>query len=104
MGVLKLASGAKYEGMFAKDKANFRGVMTYVNKDKYDGEWADGMRSGKGVYYYEDGNTLKLKLLFLYFYCKYEGEWANDEKVYLFIIFIERSRVIFGLEWGQILR
>ena len=39
MGMLKYVTSAKYEVMWIRDKANYRRVMIYANKDKYDGKW-----------------------------------------------------------------
>ena len=33
-----------------------------MNRDRYDGEWQDGMRSGRGSHYFANGD-------------KYDGEW-----------------------------
>jgi hypothetical protein len=41
--------------------------MIYVNNDKYEGQWNDGLRHGYGVYTMADGS-------------KYEGNWFNDER------------------------
>lgn len=30
--------------------------MLYNNKDKYDGEWLDGSKHGKGTYQFADGS------------------------------------------------
>jgi hypothetical protein len=38
----------------------------YANGDKYDGEWKDSKREGKGVQYFAVGT-------------KYDGEWENDK-------------------------
>lgn len=41
--------------------------MEYSNKDKYEGYWLKGQRSGEGTYEYSNGDT-------------YTGEWKNDSK------------------------
>ena len=49
-------------------------IKEYDNGDKYDGEWKNGKKEGKGIFYYNNGD-------------KYEGIWNNDEYVrncYLF--------------------
>lgn len=38
-----------------------------MNKDKFDGNYKDGIKNGYGVYAYISG-------------AKYEGDWDNDEK------------------------
>ena len=40
--------------------------MTYNNGDKYEGEWINDKKEGKGIYYYNIGE-------------QYGGEWKNDE-------------------------
>lgn len=41
------------------------GIVTYVNRDRYEGYWKDGMRNSKGVMYYITGD-------------KYDGEWTMN--------------------------
>lgn len=36
--------------------------MNWANKDSYNGEWLNGLRNGKGIFYRKNGD-------------KYEGEW-----------------------------
>src|SRR3990167_10674260 len=40
------------------------GQLQYSNQDRYDGEWVDGLRHGKGIHNYNNGD-------------KYIGEWIN---------------------------
>ena len=35
--------------------------------DRYEGEWRNDKKEGKGIYYYKDGNI-------------YEGDYRNDKK------------------------
>ena len=54
--------------LFTKKKTKTKdgfGQLQYSNNDRYDGEWNEGMRSGKGVHLFENGD-------------KYDGEWANN--------------------------
>lgn len=44
-----------------------RGVQYYENGEHYEGEWAEGVRSGWGRMYYADQSV-------------YEGEWLNDKR------------------------
>ena len=44
-----------------------RGVMTYANCDRYEGEFKAGRRNGRGVCTYADGH-------------RYEGEIKADQK------------------------
>lgn len=39
--------------------------MVWEDKSKYEGEWKDGMRHGKGTFYYTNGD-------------KYVGDWKDD--------------------------
>lgn len=32
------------------------GKMTYINGDSYEGEWKDGMKVGKGIYKFANGD------------------------------------------------
>lgn len=41
--------------------------MKYKNGDKYDGEFANGVKDGLGTYVYFNGD-------------KYTGEWVDDRK------------------------
>lgn len=43
------------------------GTATYLNGDRYDGEWANGKRSGLGRYAHGSGDI-------------YEGLWSNERK------------------------
>ena len=40
-----------YTGMFKQKKADGRGLMRWREGDKYEGEWKDGLRHGKGEYF-----------------------------------------------------
>ena len=40
--------------------------MFFPNGDRYEGEWVNGKRTGKGTYYFAIGN-------------KKEGFWENDK-------------------------
>ena len=39
--------------------------MVWEDKSKYEGDWKDGMRHGKGTFYYTNGD-------------KYVGDWKDD--------------------------
>lgn len=41
--------------------------MNYMNGDKYEGNWRNGMRYGEGIYFYYNGD-------------KYQGFWIDDRK------------------------
>ena len=40
-----------YEGDFVNKKAHGKGMMRWNQGDKYEGEWKDGLRHGKGEYF-----------------------------------------------------
>lgn len=42
-------NGDRYEGEWLNDKRNGRGKLWYTQGDVYDGEWIDDQRSGLGV-------------------------------------------------------
>lgn len=57
-----------YEGNFKAKKAHGFGIMRWHEGDKYEGEWKDGLRCGKGYYFSKQDNA------------KYEGEYKDDLK------------------------
>jgi len=63
-GVYTWPDGDKYEGEWKGGKPNGRGVDTGPDGQKYDGEWKDGKQNGRGIYTWPDGD-------------KYEGEWKD---------------------------
>ena len=58
---------AKYEGDWVEGKREGKGVMTWKNGNKCDCEWKNDKRHGKGTLTYSNGD-------------KYEGEWKNGKK------------------------
>lgn len=49
------------------DIPNGKGIATYSNGDKYEGEFANGFREGFGTYYWADGE-------------KFEGQFKNNKR------------------------
>ena len=45
-------NGNKYEGEFKNDKREGKGIMLYNDGDKYEGEFKDDKKDGKGIYYF----------------------------------------------------
>jgi hypothetical protein len=43
-----------YVGEYLNDKKHGRGVFTWKDGRKYDGEWKEGKQNGKGRYYNAD--------------------------------------------------
>ena len=66
-GVMSYINGNRYEGGFKEGVKHGRGVFTWANGDVYDGEYANGLRNGRGVYSSKNGN-------------KYDGEWKDNLK------------------------
>eukprot|EP00826_Nyctotherus_ovalis_P020286 TRINITY_DN1635_c0_g10_i1.p1 TRINITY_DN1635_c0_g10~~TRINITY_DN1635_c0_g10_i1.p1 ORF type:complete len:527 (+),score=113.99 TRINITY_DN1635_c0_g10_i1:200-1780(+) len=58
-------SGDKYEGEYKNNKKNGKGTYYYTNGDRYEGEWINGKQCGTGVLYYANGD-------------KYDGGWENN--------------------------
>ena len=58
----------KYEGEWKDGKKNGRGVYTWANGNKYEGEFKDNDFNGRGVYTFKDGVS-------------WEGQWENHEPV-----------------------
>eukprot|EP01028_Stygiella_incarcerata_P009245 TRINITY_DN4352_c0_g1_i2.p1 TRINITY_DN4352_c0_g1~~TRINITY_DN4352_c0_g1_i2.p1 ORF type:complete len:130 (-),score=29.09 TRINITY_DN4352_c0_g1_i2:224-613(-) len=53
--ILTLPDGSKYEGEWKDGKRNGKGMRTWLSGQKYEGEWKDGAMNGKGVYTWPDG-------------------------------------------------
>ena len=47
---MNMPNGDKYEGQFQENKKNGKGIFIWINGDKYEGEWVSDMRFGKGVF------------------------------------------------------
>jgi len=62
-GVFTFANGSRYEGDFRDGKFDGRGVYTFADGDRYEGEVRDGRANGRGV------ATLHGD--------RYEGEWRD---------------------------
>lgn len=65
------ADGNTYTGFAKKGILEGQGICEYGNGGRYEGEWADGKRNGKGTYWYSGNDTLKRE--------KYKGEFVDDE-------------------------
>lgn len=57
----------KYEGEFKDDLRHGKGVEVYDNGDRYEGEYSFGLKNGIGTYYYSNGDWWK-------------GEWKDDKQ------------------------
>ena len=61
----------EYEGEYANGLKNGKGVFYFMNGARYEGEWKDDKKNGKGVYYYA-AEPWKGH--------RYEGEFLDDKK------------------------
>ncbi|KDO35164.1 hypothetical protein SPRG_00010 [Saprolegnia parasitica CBS 223.65] len=58
----------RYEGEFANGVRDGYGVFYYANGARYEGHWEDNVKHGLGLFFFEDGTI-------------YEGEFDNDRMV-----------------------
>jgi hypothetical protein len=61
-------NGNKYDGDWLDDQRTGKGVFNWKNGDKFDGEFLNGQRNGNGICFFNKTNT------------KYIGDWSNDRK------------------------
>ena len=59
--------GTKYDGEWKDGNKHGKGIFTWPDGEKYEGEWKDGKFHGRGIYTWPDGT-------------KYDGEWKDDKK------------------------
>ena len=63
---IKEYNNGRYVGEFRDGKKEGRGIYYYKSGSRYEGEYKNGKYNGKGIYYYNSGN-------------KYEGEYKNGK-------------------------
>ena len=61
-----------------------RGRATYLNGDVYEGDYVNGLRTGKGIYWYKKGGH------------RYEGNWKENEKHGVGTMEFRKKGVYFG--------
>jgi hypothetical protein len=66
-GTVTYVNDEKYEGQFRYGKQHGRGIYTFVNGETYEGHWKKWKRHGKGVVTYAKGET-------------YEGHWKKGRR------------------------
>ena len=69
------ADGSKYDGDWKNDKKNGKGLYYWTNGDHYSGDWLDDHRTGNGVYYYKNGDI---------FYGQFKNSQRCGEGIYYF--------------------
>ena len=74
---------SKYEGEWKDDARDGKGTFYYVNGDKYVGDWKDDVQHGKGIYYFNSGD-------------RYEGDYVNGERT--------GQGILCTQEWRQVCR
>ena len=63
----------QYEGILINGKRELRGIMNYKKGGKYEDQWKNDKRQGKGVFISQNYNNPNLTGI------KYEGEFNNDK-------------------------
>ncbi len=66
-GIFTYPDGAKYEGEFVNNEKKGLGMFTWPNGAKYEGEFDEGTANGRGTEYGPDGSKVR------------SGVWANGE-------------------------
>jgi len=74
-GTLLYTTNDVYQGAWANDLQNGRGVLTLTDGSKYEGDWKDGKKHGQGTFLFANGD-------------QYIGSWREDkphgeDKMYL---------------------
>ena len=67
------------DGEFKKDKAERKGIIYYINGNKYLGEWKNGLKEEKGKFYWKNGNKYKGKNDIL-------EQFIYEENIFTFLI------------------
>ena len=57
----------RYVGQFVNGLKEGKGIYYYNSGSRYEGDYKNDKREGKGIYYYNNGN-------------RYEGDWINGSK------------------------
>ncbi|OQS03980.1 radial spoke head 10 family protein [Thraustotheca clavata] len=60
--------GNRYDGEFANGVRDGYGIFYYANGARYEGHWEDNVKNGLGLFFFEDGTI-------------YEGEFVRDRMV-----------------------
>ena len=70
----------KYEGEFKNGIREGKGKFIYNNKNIYDGEWKNDIKEGKGIMNYKNGEKIYIKRDKFEELEKYDGYWKNNKK------------------------
>lgn len=66
VGIMCYPNGDKYDGEWKEDMKEGKGRVKYANGDSFDGEFKEDSKSGEGVYTYASGE-------------KHSGTWPKDK-------------------------
>jgi hypothetical protein len=80
--------GSRYEGEFANDKFNGRGVLILKEGGYYNGTWVDAKRNGQGELLYKNGD-------------KYSGEWKDDKRNGRGILTVAKTGQVLNGLWAN---
>ena len=82
-GVYTWPDGRKYDGDYVDNKMHGKGVYTWPDGAKYDGDFVDDKIHGKGVYTWPNGR-------------KYDGDYVDGQDAW--------QRRVYLAGWSQIRR
>ena len=66
-GTARFSNGDRFEGEYRETKKHGRGTYYHASGERYEGEWRDNQKNGRGTYYYGSGD-------------RYEGEYRGDKR------------------------
>ena len=79
--MLTWPDGNKYDGEFADGLMNGHGIYTWANGDEYNGEFANDVINGDGIYTWPNGD-------------EYKGSFKNDEMLHGTMVYADGTREI----------
>lgn len=83
-GIWKFTNGEVYDGHWHSDKRFGKGKLTLPDGSSYDGEWVNNRKEGKGTFIWSDGT-------------KYSGNWMSDKVCYFFVLFKFSCCLLFSI-------
>jgi hypothetical protein len=86
MGAFFYKNGNRYEGQWQDNQKHGKGTMFYASGDVYVGTWVNGHRHGFGTYTTESGDA-------------YEGQWVNDKREGPGLYYYRQKERIYDGEW-----
>ena len=54
LNIILMVNGDRYEGDFRNELREGKGIMYYYDGEKYEGDWRNGIKHGKGIYYFKE--------------------------------------------------